>query len=914
MSFSPSDHESDDGEMGCMVNLLNEDGALKAITLSDGEVVGEIPSHCRIVKAHKNSGYSHWILDCVEDDVHTWKWTQMDGTGGGEFDLPEGFEPNDVATIGNVVCFVGDSETVYALWKDGGYVMFSLKDFNYSLNITNPTPASYQDGSTTRHFVPISGDPTNFIGCFAADKAGSATKDDDDFWDEVSAIRVTANGGAEIWTALDAALTAWISGQEHSERFLRHTTLGIAAVRLYDGSLINVSDIFVLCEERRPSLVNVQRRGVGEGGYVNGWMSAHCHDATVTMNVPDRLKDIIQGVDIYLTTGDQYIDRAKVYDVDISDYISQHGTSSDIFWGHFTFDTLSGEKLYEAIDREVFCLMKTVKPDEMGTPIHLERVTGAEEAMTLSDLRRGDIGGKYCYAYNNRLHLAVVKQTIGTPMVPRILQEWPSPFILGSWDVTGAMYDEMCDLRSKTGHVMMDAVMEVRGAKDGTSFVYYFNADDLHYPFGPIVSVPYHGAKELTMYIKVYDSISKYYKKTMKLHESAAMGCAYYVDEGRFGMRLCQTQQQSISECENHIPFSARGDWEDSTMEEFYTKRSAVNSDWDIQDSIIKLSEVNNPLVFPVGNTVRVGAGKILGMATNTEPISEGQFGVAPLYAFTDEGVWPLSVSDTGTYSSLGQPSSRDVVTDAGSITPIDKGVLFATKRGVMIIRGNQTESLTDSLNGIPWDFTTLPHHDTLLNAFDASIVGYQRMEDFMPGSRMIYDYVRERVYLYRDDYDYALVLSLRTGLWGAAEKGGLQGGVPWYPETYILRDIDGKREIVNTSAPSDPTRKVDVLCCTRPLSLGAREIHKSVMHAVVRGLAHMRGSGEASRLGCAIYGSNDLYHWFAVNSSTNQYLRGRYGQPYKWWRIAIVGSMDEAETIDGVTMDVKARLNNRLR
>lgn len=904
LSFSPSDQESDDGEMGCMVNLLNEDGALKAITLSDGEVVGEIPSHCRIVKAHKNNAYSHWILDCVEDDVHTWKWTQMDGTGGGEFDLPEGFEPKSVSAIGNMVCFVGSDETAYALWKDGAYVMFSMQDFNYSVMIKNcgktkpynPSQHSFPERDNTSIKAEI-GDI--FTGCFIGDPIGDDT-DDEGFPEKVARVSVSKSGSKELWSALDAYLNKFLESFPDNERYLKHITLGMAAVRLFDESLINVSDIFVLApmgKETIPNKVNVDRADKSASMY----MDYHTHIINVIMPAASRLGDIVQGVDIYLTTGDRYLDTDNSYEVTLD---GTRGTSGN-FAGSFEWDCLKGEKLYEAIDREVFCLSKTVKPSELGTDIYLERVTGAEDAMTLSDFRRSDIGGEYSYGYNNRLHIASVRQGVGSPMVPRIYVTSTDPNPLQD---NGRHFGELVE-----GNfiLQLDIVMEVSGVMNGQSYTHYFKVQSAGYPFGPIVCVPHVGAKTMTMYMKVSSSFaSDYYKKQITLHGSDSWGCAYYVDVGTYGMHFLQSKNYDMYQ----QGWIARPDWEASDLAEFGEKWAMVNPEWPVQENVIKVSEVDNPLVFPVGNTVRVGAGKILGLATNTEPISEGQFGVAPLYAFTDEGVWPLSVSDTGTYSSLGQPSSRDVVTDAGSITPIDKGVLFATKRGVMIIRGNQTESLTDSLNGIPWDFTTLPHHDTLLNAFDASIVGYQRMEDFMPGSRMIYDYVRERVYLYRDDYDYALVLSLRTGLWGAAEKGGLQGGVPWYPETYILRDIDGKREIVNTSAPSDPTRKVDVLCCTRPLSLGAREIHKSVMHAVVRGLAHMRGSGEASRLGCAIYGSNDLYHWFAVNSSTNQYLRGRYGQPYKWWRIAIVGSMDEAETIDGVTMDVKARLNNRLR
>jgi len=911
LSFSPSDHESEDGDLGAMVNLLNEDGALKAITLGGGNVVGEIPSECSIAAVHKGSDYTHWILNC--DGV--WKWVEKNGSGVDEdeniFDFPSGFTPLSAVCMGNVVCFVGEDRTVYALWKDGAYVMFSMEDFHYDATIYN-----YGERDTDEEGQTINGRKTydleaylgdNFIGCFVGDPLRDNTEmDDEGFPEEVSAIRVKKEGSMEIFRALDAKLTEQLETDPDAEHYLRHITLGVLAVRLYDSSLVNVSDIFVLGPSGLVSLVNCDR----DDKTVSGKLEGHRHAIRVNMPAVERLRNIVAGVDIYLTRGDVYWDTDKLYSLDVGGR-----TGAEHFYGSFMWDALKGKDLYEAIDGEVFCLMDTISVEDLiaHKTIHLNRVTGAETAMTLSDFRRGDIGGKYSYVYNNRLHLASVKQKIGTPMVPRLNNVWPA--VVAYFD-NGAMFNGRADCRGTVRYESMEAVMEVRGTFAGEMGVYYYHVNDLRYPMGPIVCVPNTGARELTMYIKVEHNdgaLVGYYKKTMKLHQSTSWGCSYYIDEGAYvSMRLAQVVEYDTPLIGD---MTRRDDWKDSTAQEFSAMASKKNDVWKEQGSLIKVSEVDNPLVFPVGNTVQVGAGKILGMATNTEAISEGQYGTAPLYAFTDEGVWPLEVSNTGTYRSLGQPSSRDVITDARSITPIFKGVLFATKRGLMIIRGNQVECLTDNLRGIPWDFSTLPHSVDVLGGIDMEAVQYDRIEQMMKDARMLYDYARERVYVYRESDAYALVLSLRSGLWGVVENGGLTGGVPWYPETYILRATgNGKKAIVDLSDMEHEIDMADVMCCTRPLSLGAREMHKSVMHAVVRGLAHMRGSGEESRLGCAIWGSNDLYHWFAVNSSTNQYLRGRYGQPYKWWRIAIVGRIDPGETIDGVTMDVKVRLNNRLR
>ena len=56
--------------------------------------------------------------------------------------------------------------------------------------------------------------------------------------------------------------------------------------------------------------------------------------------------------------------------------------------------------------------------------------------------------------------------------------------------------------------------------------------------------------------------------------------------------------------------------------------------------SQIFTSVVNNPFVFEASGDNTVGTGSIQGIAANTEPISQGQFGQYPLIVFTTEGIY----------------------------------------------------------------------------------------------------------------------------------------------------------------------------------------------------------------------------------------------------------------------------------
>ena len=498
-------------------------------------------------------------------------------------------------------------------------------------------------------------------------------------------------------------------------------------------------------------------------------------------------------------------------------------------------------------------------------------------------------------------------------MRPMIVQEWPEP----SGADLGDVLDEHLDTDAWRG---VAVTMVVRGMVAGMPVeLYYSPPNGLKYPFNPIVCVPWTGATEMDLYIALTNAqnVNYYYRKHIKLHQSDSWGCSYYIDFGRNGWRVMQVTQYNEVQNSNPIQYTAiaRDDWESVTRDEYrsiYEKGvSGQYCTLPVEESVLKVSEVDNPLVFPSAAAVQVGAGKIIGMASNTEEISVGQYGDY-LYVFTDEGVWALSVDrSNGTYSST-HHISRDVLKSTTCITPIDKGVLITSSRGVLLLSGNSVVCLSDGLRGKPWQMSVLPHAEEAAGgAAYLAAVSYEDLLTFLDGARMLYDYTNQRVYIFKGGVPYAYVYSLRSGLWGACESLAVDV-VNSFPNTYCVLDREAYLEVVNVGVSSDSRQHV--LCCTRPLSFGAPHVHKSLMSAVVRGLFHGRGSGEKSRVGCVVWGSNDLYHWYAVMSSNNQYLRGRIGTPYQYWRIGIVGSLDENETLDGVTFEVRERLNNRIR
>lgn len=326
----------------------------------------------------------------------------------------------------------------------------------------------------------------------------------------------------------------------------------------------------------------------------------------------------------------------------------------------------------------------------------------------------------------------------------------------------------------------------------------------------------------------------------------------------------------------------------------------------------IYTSEVNNPFYFPLNGINSVGNGDIMGICAAARAMSQGQFGQFPLYAFSTDGVWALEVSDTGTYSAK-QPVTRDVCINPDSITQIDTAVLFATDRGIMLISGSETVCLSDSINSRNlFALSDLPKADKLISLFNgrageneqitlenASLLPFR---DFLTACKMIYDYTNQRIIVYNPSVTYAYVYSMKSKTWGMIHSH-IDDNVNSYPDALAMLNNSA---LANFSQ-SDATG-ITALVVTRPLKLGYPDVLKTIDTVI------QRGYFQNAHVAQVLYGSRDLFNWHIVWSSTDKYLRGFRGSPYKYFRIALICQLDKAECIDGCTVQFTPRLTNKPR
>ncbi|MCH5225056.1 MAG: hypothetical protein J1D77_03615 [Muribaculaceae bacterium] len=342
-------------------------------------------------------------------------------------------------------------------------------------------------------------------------------------------------------------------------------------------------------------------------------------------------------------------------------------------------------------------------------------------------------------------------------------------------------------------------------------------------------------------------------------------------------------------------------------------------------------SEINNPFFFPVQNIVAIGAGRILALESAARPLSQGQFGQFPLYAFTDEGVWALEISTSGTYSAR-QPITRDVILNPEAICPIDSAVIFATSRGLMIIQGAQVSTISEKISdNFPFNILSLPNILEILSknsyqlweelfhintqVYPTTTLPYPpSFPSILNNCRITYDYPNQRIFLFNPSFEggisgkaaFSFVFSLKSKQWAIASLK-LNSTVNSYPDAMVMTK---NGQLVNLS--SSPENIDEILApqffVSRPLKLDNPNTLKTVDTFILRGLFR------PSAIKTILYASRDLLNWHIVKSSSSHEIRNFSGSPYKYFRIVIIADLKADESISSASFSFSPRFTRLLR
>lgn len=304
-------------------------------------------------------------------------------------------------------------------------------------------------------------------------------------------------------------------------------------------------------------------------------------------------------------------------------------------------------------------------------------------------------------------------------------------------------------------------------------------------------------------------------------------------------------------------------------------------------NSQIFTSVVNNPFVFEASGDNTVGTGRILGIAANTEAVSQGQFGQYPLLVFTDEGIYGMSVNSEGLYSAS-HPISREVCNEDSPFVPTDRLVYFTSKRGLMASSGGQVACMSEQLRGrTPRNFIS---------------VGDGKFLEFLANCLIAYDYRDSLLRIFSQDKDYQYIYNMVDKTFSVANSGmTAKAVVNDYPDN-LIQDIDGNvYSLMAKPDINDDTDNYRGSFTTRPLKMGGSMNLKSL-----RAVKHLFDS-DNGKIAMEIYGSNDCKHWNKLISLG--------GKPWKYFTFKYaLTNFKATDSFAGSIVEVQNRREYKIR
>lgn len=330
-------------------------------------------------------------------------------------------------------------------------------------------------------------------------------------------------------------------------------------------------------------------------------------------------------------------------------------------------------------------------------------------------------------------------------------------------------------------------------------------------------------------------------------------------------------------------------------------KMPTENSTPEKLDNEVWVSEVNNPFVFNASGVNTVGDGSIIGIISNTQALSQGQFGQFPLFCFTTDGVWTLQTSSEGTYSSA-HPISREICNNKDSITVTDNLVFFSSEKGLMMINGSEVSCVSSQLSGKTYIPT--PKEVEMYNMANIEPVSFV---DFIKKCKIAYDYRDNLLWIVNPNYRHCFLLSIESGAYAMTTLGGYPVNViNDYPDTLIEVDY-GQSEyktlsLINRPNINDDERRIKSFIFSRPMKIGDQNSLKTP--TMIR---YIGNNNQKAAIRIRLFASDDLINWVRINS-----LRGRGFKFYKY--NFIFEDLLPTDTFSGVTERWQFKYQSKFR
>lgn len=350
------------------------------------------------------------------------------------------------------------------------------------------------------------------------------------------------------------------------------------------------------------------------------------------------------------------------------------------------------------------------------------------------------------------------------------------------------------------------------------------------------------------------------------------------------------------------------------------TDITPVNS-VEMRDNVLKVSEIDNPFIFPAKHTYAPSNREIVAMCSNTVALSQGQFGQHPLYLFCADGIWAMSVDGSGGMVYTGNyPLAREVCMNSRSVCTVDTGVVFASSKGLLMISGGKVTRLSKSIEETEYKGCALPKESVLRRI--AGLVSLQNIfsddafVNYLKNAVVGFVYSRRELVVSNSAYPYSFFLSLESGLWSKITCT-FDSIVNSYPDFKATATLNGKSVLYGWD--ENDTGDTDFLLVTHPMMWGTK-LHKRIMQLILHAtVAVGTGKGNFNGIACYLLGSNDGENFKLISGSERRRdfcdLAFPYvpTQSYRYFAVAIVGNASSKSSIAAIELNVDAAWNNKL-
>jgi ferredoxin len=343
----------------------------------------------------------------------------------------------------------------------------------------------------------------------------------------------------------------------------------------------------------------------------------------------------------------------------------------------------------------------------------------------------------------------------------------------------------------------------------------------------------------------------------------------------------------------------------------------------------IKASSLVLPIVYLHEQSYTVEK-RVVGFSANNLSIDASNFGMFPVFAFTEGGIYAMELgADGGTLVQRIVPMSGDVCISRDSITNIGGATLFASKDGLRVLQGQRSEKITTPLEiyeGNPLRDATLKSGKKILDAImeKYGLQGYVSSETdfqtFLSGAKCYFHYKENEVVITNEAYPYSYVYSLNTKMYHKVYER-YYNVFNDYPNAYGT-DVSGQRIYNLGEEIAAPGGRRNVLVQTNAFKL-TTDGFEMIRRIFTR--FGWNAAPEGSKIGIYLFVSNDTRRWAWVDGCEITQGKAPHGAQnfaplrcpasVKYGMLVIAGDMDMVnDYLTHISVEYEQRYGNKLR